>query len=302
MNAAATGWLLRAWVIALALTMGWFPAVANSAPGDGGLPAESPTLSLESLGVDSTFAFYGVQGTQNLTVPVPHGLAPTALNVVVEMPPNLRSGVIAVTQDNRVVSRIDLPPEDQAPISIPLVGAEIVDNVATVVLRTYLVPVEGYCLYDPTIPLRLTNASVTYEGTEAPPATVAEFLPPVLQRLTIFLPEQPSRAKSDAAVRLTATTVAHFGRQPTNVTVLPLPGSETVPPAPSQPLERQVVIRERPDSALTLQGTVGVPSLLITGPANDLTNQTRLLSSDISRLALASKAVVGLLRSPTASP
>ena len=77
--------------------MGWFPAVGNSAPGDGGLPAESPTLSLESLGADSTFAFYGVQGTQNLTVPVPRGLAPTALNVVVEMPPNLRSGVIAVT-------------------------------------------------------------------------------------------------------------------------------------------------------------------------------------------------------------
>ena len=113
MNAAATGWLLRAWVIALVLTMGWFPAVANSAPGDGGLPAESPTLSLESLGVDSTFAFYGVQGTQNLTVPVPRGLAPTALNVVVEMPPNLRSGVIAVTQDNRVVSRIDLPPRSR---------------------------------------------------------------------------------------------------------------------------------------------------------------------------------------------
>lgn len=290
------------WVIALVLTMGWFPAVANSAPGDGGLPAESPTLSLESLGVDSTFAFYGVQGTQNLTVPVPRGLAPTALNVVVEMPPNLRSGVIAVTQDNRVVSRIDLPPADQAPISIPLVGAEIVDNAAAVVLRTYLVPVEGYCLYDPTIPLRLTNASVTYEGTEAPPATVAEFLPPVLQRLTIFLPEQPSRAESDAAVRLTATTVAHYGRQPTNVTVLPLPGSETAPPAPSQPLERQVVIRERPDSALTLQGTVGVPSLLITGPANDLTNQTRLLSSDISRLALASKAVVGPLRSSPQLP
>ena len=79
-------------------------------------------------------------------------------------------------------------------------------------------------------------------------------------------------------------------------------GSETAPPAPSQPLERQVVIRERPDSALTLQGTVGVPSLLITGPANDLTNQTRLLSSDISRLALASKAVVGPLRSSPQLP
>ena len=108
----------------------------------------------------------------------------------------------------------------------------------------------------------------------------------MLERLTIFIPKKPSRAESDAAVRLTTTAVAHYGQQPTGVTVMSLPGADVFPLAPSQPLERQIVIREGPNSALALQGTVGVPSLLITGPANDLTNQTRLLSNDISRLAL----------------
>ena len=46
----------------------------------------------------------------------------------------------------------------------------------------------------------------------------------------------------------------------------------------------------------------GVPTLLISGPADELTNQTRLLSSDLSRLALGSKAVVGPLKSTPQLP
>ena len=274
---------------------------APVAAADDGLPADSPTLSYRTLGLESTLSFYGTQGTQNLTVPVPRGLVPASVNALVELPPNLRSGTITVSQGDRTISRVDVPNTDRAPIVIPLIGAEIVDNALTVVLRSTLFPVEGYCLYDPTIPLRLVDLSLTYAGVEAAPATVADFLPPVLQKLTIFLPEKPTGAESDAAVRLTAATVAHYGKQPTDVTVLALPGGATTPPAPSQPFERQVVIKEGPATGLSLQGA-GVPSLLISGPANELTNQARLLSSDISRLALSSKAVVGPLRTSPQLP
>ena len=40
----------------------------------------------------------------------------------------------------------------------------------------------------------------------------------------------------------------------------------------------------------------GVPSLLGSGPPNQLINQARLLSSDVSRLAVSSRAVVGSLK------
>lgn len=274
---------------------------SHAAPGDGGAVADAPTLGLPALGVDADLALYGLQGTQTLAFPVPAGLVPEALTAFVELPPGVTTGTIAVSQGSRTVSRIDLPP-DRSPISIPLVGAEVVENAVTVLLRSQLSPPEGYCLYDTAIPLRLTNAAVAYSGRELPPQVVADFLPPVLERLRVFLPESPSRAESDVAVRLTAAVVARYGEQRTDVDVEPIPGDEIAPPLPSGPLERNIVVREGATASVSLEGTDGVPALLITGPANELRNQARLLSSDLSRLALASKAVAGPIKSSPQLP
>jgi hypothetical protein len=123
---------------------------AVGAPDDGALPAESQTLGLQTLGTNPTISFYGVQGTETLTIPVPPGLLPAELTAIVEIPVNLRAGTLAVTQDDRTISRIPLPDADRAPVVIPLAGVAVVNNAVTLVLRSYLVPLDGYCL-DPTI-------------------------------------------------------------------------------------------------------------------------------------------------------
>ena len=264
-------------------------------PGMGEPPDEtqSSTLSLTDLGSSSNLDFYGLQDTRQLTLPVPPGLTPAALNATVELPVNPRPGTITVTQDERTVARVPLPPADQAPIVIPLVGAKVVNNWVTLTVRAYLSPDGGYCL-DPTNPLRLTNATVTYTGPERPPATVADFLPPVLRKLTIILPNSPSKAESDAAVQLAAVVASHYGKQAPEIAAIPLADGQVAPPTPSPPMERQIVVKEGPDSGLSLQGAGDAPWLLISGPAGELTNQTRLLSSSLSPLAMSSKAVVGL--------
>ncbi|WP_414688370.1 hypothetical protein [Mycobacterium sp.] len=262
--------------------------------------ADAPTLSLTDVGSEPTMAFYGATGVTSLTVPVPLGLLPAALDVVVEPPVNLSTGTLTVTQDDRTLARVVLPASDRVPLSIPLTGVRVTDNAVTLTLRSYLVPLENYCL-DPSNPLRLTEASIRYEGVEAPPRTVADFLPPVLRKLTLFVPRSPSRAESDAAIRLATAVVAHYGKQNTAVAVAALDEGQTAP-GPSLPLERNVVIREQPDSGVALQGDTAVPSLLISGPPNDLTNQTRAMWGDFGRLALSSKAVVGPLRSSPQLP
>lgn len=236
-----------------------------------------------------------------LTLPVPQGLTPASLDAVVELPVNVSAATLTVSQDDRTIARMPLPDTDVAPISIPLAGAVVVDNAISLTLRTYLVPVEGYCI-DPSNPLRVIDASVRYDGIEAPPTTVAEFLPPVLQRLTVYIPERPSSAVSDAAVRLTTSVAAHYGQQTPDIVVAGLQAGQTAPPGPSQPLERQIVINEGPVLGLSLQPGGDVSSLLISGPASEITNQVRLLSSDIGRLALSSEAVVGPLRSTPILP
>ena len=163
--------------VVLATAM-WVAPAVHSAPEGPSTLANSPTIGLIDMGTSAPLAFYGDRGSATLTFPVPQGLIPVTLNAIVELPVNVRSGTLTITQDERTIARVPIPPTDQAPIVVPLAGADIVDNSVTVTLRTYLVPLEGYCL-DPTNPLRLVNGTVTFDGAESPPTTVADFLPPV---------------------------------------------------------------------------------------------------------------------------
>lgn len=255
-------------------------------------PVSGPTFSLFDMGTVAPLAFYGDQGNAEVTFPVPRGLVPAALNATVEIPVNVRSGVIAVMQKERTIARLPLPLTDGEPLAIPLDGVAVEDNAATVTLRTYLVPVDGYCL-DPTNPLRLINGSVTFSGAEAAPTTVADFLPPILRKLTIAIPPRPTTAESDAAVRLAAAVTAHYGQQPTAIVLSSMRPDQP----PAGPFERQILIKQDPAVGVSLQPVGGaLPNLLISGPDNELTNQTRLLASDLSRLALSTSAVLGPLK------
>jgi hypothetical protein len=268
--------------------------VANADPGEDQVSSDRTTLSLGSVGLDSNLALYGLQGTQALTIPVSPGLAPSTLNALVELPVGVRGGTIALSQDDRTLARVPLPTDFDAPVSIPLDGANVVDNAITVLVRSYLDPLDGYCLYDPTVPLRLADPSLSFAGAEIPPTTVADFLPPVLRKLTLFVPPSPSRGESDAAVRMATAVVARYGKQATEIVVAPLAAQDPVPAV--DPFERQIIIREGPNVGVSLQGLDGVRPLLVTGQGGALANQSRLLSSDMARLALSSKAVAGPLK------
>lgn len=286
-------------VVALAAVAGFLVMSAPAswaAPGDPVTTADSPTLSLTDIGSAPTLEFWGLTSSQQLTVPVLHGLTPAALNATVELPVNLRSGQLTVTQGERTLARLTLPTADQTPIVIPLAGAEVNDKWMTVTLRSYLVPLDGFCLY-PESPLRLANGSITYTGVELPPTTVAHFLPPVLRKLSIFLPQSPSANESDTAIQLAASVASRYGRQAPEIIVTPLAEGQAAPPTPPQSLERQIVVKEGPDNGLSLQGATGVPWLLMSGPLgqSDESN-TAVLFNDVSQLALSSKAAAEQLK------
>ncbi len=256
----------------------------------GGAVLDAPTLSFTDLGAQSTVSFYGGTSSAEVSFPVPAGLTPTALNVTLDLPFTIRSGQVTVSQGDRLVSKQGLPVVDLAPLVIPLSGVEVVGNVATVTLTLTALPEDGYCL-DRLNPIDLINGSVTFAGAETPPGTVADFLPPLLRKLTIGVPASPSRAESDAAVQLAAALVKRYGSQLADVEVVSLLDGATTVPVPGAPLERQVVIKEGPDEAVALSGTVGVPQLVISGPADKLTDETRLLTDGALNLAAAPRVV-----------
>lgn len=270
------------------------PAVVRAAPDQPWL-ADSPTLALTDLGLEPDLLFYGQIGTSALTVPVPAGMTPATLNITAELPTYVRSAELTVSQDNRVLTRIEIPAQ-RGPVVIPLAGVQVVDNSITLLLRSYLLPLDGYCL-DPTNPLRLTNVTVTYAGVERAPVVVADFLPPVLRKLVVYIGASPSLAEADAAVQLATAVVARYGKQYPAVEVAALPAPDVRPPGTGGALERHIVISEGPDAGVSLYGAGGIPALLITGPAAELVNQVRLINSRLAEYALTSKAVAGPLKS-----
>ena len=258
-----------------------------------------PTLSLSDLGADTTISFYGDSSTTSLSFPVPAGLTPTTLNGVIDYPFNIRSGTLTVTQGDRRIGRIELPPTDLAPVVVPLDGVEVIDHSATVTLTLTALPEDGYCL-DPLHPIDLFDSSITYNGSELPPTTVADFLPPVLRTLTIGVPVTPSQAESEAAVQLAAAMTARYRSQRPQVAVVPLADGTTFP-GPPQPFERRIVVKEGQAEGLSLIPAPGTADLLISGPADKLTNETRLLTDSSLPMAASVKVIPGDLPSPYAA-
>lgn len=276
-------------------------AFIGAAPNVGADPAdstsellESPTLSLSDLGQNSTLSFYGNSGASTLVFPVPDGLVPASLNVTVNFPFAIRSGTLSVVQGERVIAKLGLPVVDQAPLVIPLPGVEIVDNAVSLTMKLSAVPDDSYCL-DWYNPVEFINSTVTFTGTEVPPATIADFLPAILRKVTIGIPANPSQAESDTAVQLATSLTSRYRRQAPQVSIVPLADGATAIDAPSAPLERQIVVKEGPDAGLSLVNSPGVPELLVTGTADNIGDQARFLTDGSIKLAVSDRAVAGNL-------
>ena len=261
----------------------------------GGAVIDAPTLPLADIGAGGTLSFVVNRDVAktSLTFPVPKGLSPVALKTFLEIPVNLRSGIVTVSQNGRTISRLPLPPLDRPEMEIPLAGAEVFGGWTSFDVSVNAVPIEGYC-WDPMFPIRFVNGSIVFAGTEIPPSTVAEFLPQVLRRVTIAVPDKPSRAESTAAVQVAAAVANRNGQQP-DVVVVPLPnGAETLP-APSGPLERQIIVKEGPKKGLVLQGGPGVPALRGAGPGDELVGQARMFNDDALRFAVSENSAAETL-------
>lgn len=275
--------------------LGWMVPYAGAEPTNGGALLDSPTISLADLGSSTMVTFKGDRQTTTASVsfPVPVGLVPVALTATLKLPTPARFGSITVTQDDRFISRIGVGPSDVGPVNIPLVGTQVFGNFVGLTLTSTIIPVDGYC-FDALNPVQILDGSVKFAGRETAPTSVAAFMPPVLRKLTVALPPKPSTAESDAAVQLIAAVQAKYGGSRRTYAVIPL-GDGATALLPAAPLERQIVIKEGPDKGLSLQGNMGVPALLISGPADELKNQTRLLTDDSLNLAQTPKAVAGPL-------
>lgn len=271
------------------------PAVPDP-PVAGAPPPGTTTVPLPDLGSPGTISFGRSNrdnATASVTFPVPAGMVPVELRAALELPINLRFGAMSVVQGDKTISRFGLPLRDGADVVAPLAGLQPSGGVATLNLRMTAVAQDPYC-WDSDAPIRLARAAVVFTGAEAPPRSVAEFVPPVLRKVTIAIPANPSAAESTAAVRV-ATALARRNGQKIDVAVIPLQPGRPVVDLPAAPLEREIVVKEGPDKGLSLQGGSGVPALLVSGSGDDLAAQAQLLGNDAMAFAAGARSSAGPL-------
>ncbi|MEV0360590.1 cellulose biosynthesis cyclic di-GMP-binding regulatory protein BcsB [Nocardia sp. NPDC050697] len=253
---------------------------------------------LPALGLTAAQTFDGRDDVVTLVVPVPPGMAPATLRGTLQVAPDAGTGRIDLEVQGRVAGSIEVPPGSSTlPVSLPLAGVPVLNGAATVTLHSHLTDMgQGWCAPDPTGTLTLVDASVDYTGDEAQPGVIADFLPPVLNRLTLYLPATPSADETAAALELGTAVVARYANQTVAVQLRPLGPGNAVPADPPGLLERRVVITEADTAGTTLQtGAPGGPVLAVTGRGTELRTQARLITSNMAWIAADTDAVAGSL-------
>lgn len=269
-------------------------ASVSAQPLDEEQSVSADRFTFPELGLGQTITVDLTGQRTRLTVPSPTGSVPSTLNGSLTTPAWLDRGWVDVESAGRPIARITL--DDAAPttpVSIPLAAAPTVDGVIALDLIPSVIPDDRYCP-DPVFDaVRLIDATVDYKGRPAVPGTIADFLPGVLRKLTVYVPTEPDRETITAATIVATSVVHYYGAQPVQVVVRP--DSELQGSQPDGPLERSVVLGRNSDAGAELIYPVeqAPPRMYLTGTGSKLTDQARLITSDLSEIAVATAAVAG---------
>ncbi|AWH95902.1 hypothetical protein [Dietzia psychralcaliphila] len=249
-----------------------------------------------TLGVAEVLEFSDRSAEVAVPVPVPDGLTPRALVTTVQIPVDLERGHLEAWSGDLLLDRIELfGDEDSIRVTIPLERGSVRNGVLDLTLRTVLHSRGEACPDWTERAMVLRDSEVEFDGEPEAPAVLADFVPPVLQRLEIYLPDEPSIAESQAAAQLAVLAASRFGRRDLEVEILPASGPRG--PSDSQ-FTRRAEIRESDESRIELTDDA-VPTVLVLGDPASLGRQMRSVTSDLWSLAVSDSVT---LDSPLPAP
>lgn len=261
-------------------------AVLAAAPA----PALAQTvIDASSLGVSEALPFRDRTDEVGMPIPVPAGLTPRTLVATVQTPVDLVGGDLEAWSGDLLLARVPLDgAEEFIRVEVPLGRATVRDQVADVTLRTVLDTGGQACPDWTERALILRDSEVVYDGEPDAPGVLADFVPPVLESLEIYLPDPPSPAEAQAAADLAATAAARFGKRGLEIQVLPDSATRA---ATASPFTRRVEIREDEQTRIDLV-KAPVPTVEITGNSTTLSQQSRSVSSGLRTLAITDSVTI----------
>lgn len=254
---------------------------------------------MTSLDLGDDVVFQNSAGERNISIPVPQGLTATTYRATIQTPIDVESGELEVFSENTLLDRVRFEGDrDVFDIEIPLADAKASNGTIQLVLRASLRPRAQQCPDWSKSSLRVRDGEVEFDGRPERPSTLSEFIPPVLHKLEIYLPDEPTAAESQAAATLATKAVLRYGAEALDVDIL----SETHgrPPS-SDDFTRRAVINESDTNGIELTADE-VPTVEVNGTAEDLVSQVESISSNLWQLAASDFAVLNGAQSVPMAP
>jgi len=243
------------------------------------------SIPLSLLGHGESIRLHGQVAQRDLNLPVSDGLTPFEFRAEGLISPDIRDGYLEVRSEERVLTTISLPTEDNK-IVIPLEKVTVRKEEMALTFIVRLRSTDDICLTAFTGAwFDLQSSTLILSGEAAPPTTVSDFLPSILTKVTVALPEIPTEAEADAALQITATVTQRYAAEKPEIEVVSLENG--LPTTPS-PFERVIVIQEGGDDGmLLLPDANDWPYLRLQGSAVALRRQGGLLVNKRAATALA---------------
>lgn len=273
------------------------PAAVGAAPP--GPPGPSPivesaadpaAISWRQFGRAETLELRGANAEARVDIPMPTGVTAASVSGQIGAAVNITSGRVDVL-DGRGAALGRIPVPVDAPnvaFTIDTSGAKTVNSVLTLkfVLRSANPPTDTCA---PTPAVTLSSLATSLEGRSPFPDTVAEFLPPYLDAVTIWTGPDPSADQQQAALTLTAVLTRAYRPIPVRIEV----DTSNRIPAGDIPGRRLITIREGPQAGVEVENPATPQAVLaITGRGPELSNQTALFLDRLSALAQSRSATI----------
>ena len=263
-------------------------SLAAAAPDD-----LNTTLSWRQLGLGTSIQLADANVSQSIRVPGPEGAAPATLTGTVASAVNSGNAFIEFSRgDDTIIGTVPIP--DFGPnqrsigFSAPLNGIAVEKGRADIRATLRQPGADEIC--GPVPEVTLTRLNVAYTGDSTPSTTIDNFFAPVLQRVTIYVPTDPTAAAQQAALNIVATVTDRYRPQRVDVRVATADGT---PPA-AGPLDRSILIRQNDTTAgvwLAEPGTT-TAHIVVSGTDSTLPTQVALFRNKLTSLAQTTSATV----------
>lgn len=271
-------------------------APAHAQPADNAPAPElaNVTLGWSDLGMEREL-FLSPNDSQSFSVPVPAGLNATRLRGTINTPLNIDAGYVEIDDaDGRLLATVDLLPAGPAraatPFDVDIAAARVRDSSVDLSFTVRALGNAGqvssqyegqFC--GPLQQVTVTNVATVFTGVEPPVTTIAGFFPPVLERVTIYAPDDPDVAEQQSALLLVATLARIYNPLPLDISVVNQPRGASPPPA--GPLARAVVVERGGEAGLRVENA-GNPAayLRVSGDGDTLSTQVSLLVDELQSL------------------